>query len=132
MCINAALYSHLYSLGVYVNQVVLVCDNAPCHSKVQELELDFPGLTVRPSRTILAHAKSYRKCVVQNEKSQKRHMRVPAVVCPGVGEQRLQYVETKIDEAMATITQQDCARCCQHTQGFFAAVLRNEDMAPGL
>ena len=48
MCISAALYSHLYSLGVDVNQVVWVCDNAPCHSKVQELELDFPGLTVRP------------------------------------------------------------------------------------
>ena len=47
MCINAALYSHLYSLGVDVNQVVLVCDNAPCHNKVQELELDFLGLTVR-------------------------------------------------------------------------------------
>ena len=33
---------------------------------------------------------------------------------------------------MATITQQDCVKCCQHTQGFFAAVLRNEDMAPKL
>ena len=59
-------------------------------------------------------------------------MRVPAVVFPGVGEQRLQYVETQIDEAMATITQQDCARCCQQMQGFFEAMLRNEDMAPGL
>ena len=47
MYINPALYSHLYSLGIDVNQVVLVCDNAPCHSKVQELKLDFPGLTVR-------------------------------------------------------------------------------------
>ena len=47
MCINAALYSHLYSLGVDVNQVVLVCDNAPCHRKVQELEVDFLGLAVR-------------------------------------------------------------------------------------
>ena len=46
--------------------------------------------------------------------------------------QRLQYVETQIDKAMATIMQQDCARCCQQMQGFFAAVLRNEDMAPGL
>ena len=118
MFINAALYSHLYSLRVDVNQVVLVCDNAPCHSKVQELELDFPGLTVRPHSLMLN--KSYRKCVVQNETSQR-----------GPGEQRLQYVE-KIDEALATITQQDCARCCQCMQGFFAAVLRNEDIAPGL
>ena len=109
---------------------VLFLFNAPCHSKVQELELDFPGLTIRclgpyspmlnPIENVWSKMKSYIK----------RHMRVPAV-CPGVGEQRLQYVETQIDEAMATITQQDCARCCQHiTQGFFAAVLHNEDMAP--
>ena len=85
------------------------------------------------SRTILAHAKSYVENVWSKMKSHiKRHMRVPAVVCPGVGEQRLQYVETQIDEAMATITQQDCAKFCQHMQGFFAAVLRNEDLAPGL
>ena len=36
-----------YSLGVDVNQVVFVCDNAPCHSKVQELKLDFPGLAIK-------------------------------------------------------------------------------------
>ena len=61
--------------------------------------------------------------------------RVPAL---GVGEQRLQYVETQIDESMAMITPQDCARYCQHADAakhtgaarFFAAVLRNEDMAP--
>ena len=62
----------------------------------------------------------------------KRQMGVPAVVRPGLAEQRLQYVETKIDEAMATVTPQDCVRCCQHAQSFFASVLRNEGMAPGL
>ena len=132
VCINAALYSHLYSLGVDVNQVVLVCDNAPCHSKVQELEVDFPGLTVRRLGPYSPMLNPIENVWSKMKSHIKRHMRVPAVVRPGVGEQRLQYVETKIDEAMATITQQDCARCCQHTQGFFAAVLRNEDMAPGL
>ena len=59
-------------------------------------------------------------------------MRVPAVARPGVGEQRLQYVEQNIDNAMATINHQDCARCCQHAQGIFEAVLCNEDMGPGI
>ena len=96
MCINAALYSHLYSLGVDINQVVLVCDNALCHSKVQDLELDFPDLTVRqlgshsPMLNPIENVRSKMKSHI------KRHMRVPAVVCPGVGEQRLQYVETKL------------------------------------
>ena len=94
----------LYSLGVDVNQVAFVCDNAPCHSKVQELEVDFPRLAVtrlgpyspmlNPIENVWSKMKSHIK----------RHMRVPAVVCPGVVEQRLQYVETKIDETMATIT----------------------------
>ena len=91
---NAALYSHLYSLGVDVNQVVWVCDHAPCHSKVHELEVDFPGLPVRrlgPYSTMLSPIEN----VWSKMKSHiKRHMGVPAVVYLGVGEQRLQYVET--------------------------------------
>ena len=132
MCIIAALYSHLYSLGVDVNQVIWVCDNAPCHSKVQELELDFPGLTVRRLGPHSPMLNPIENVWSKMKRHIKRHMRVPAVVCPGVGEQRLQYVQTKIDEAMATIAQQDCVRRCQHMQSFFAAVLRNKNMAPRL
>ena len=47
VCIRAALCdSVIPSLDVEVGQVVLVCDNSPCHSKVEELEMDFLGLTV--------------------------------------------------------------------------------------
>ena len=120
------------SLGVDVGQVVLVCDNSPCHSKVEEFETDFPGPTVphlgpyspmlNPIENVWSKMKSHIK----------RQMGVPAVVRPGLAEQRLQYAETKIDEAMATVTPQDCARCCQHAQGVFASVLRDEDIAPGI
>ena len=98
-------------------------------SELQSLCRDPPWLTIRclgPYSPMLNPIENvWSKMISQI----KQHTRVPAVVCPGVGEQRLQYVETQIDEAMATIMQQDCARCCQHTQGFFVAVLRNEDMA---
>ena len=126
-------YINVFSiLGIDIEHVVLVCDNAPCHSRVEELTVDFPGLTVQrlgpyspmlnPIENIWSKMKSHIK----------RHMRVPEVAHPGVGEQRLQYVEQCIDNAMATITHQDCASCCQHAQGFFAPVMRNEDMGPGL
>ena len=59
-------------------------------------------------------------------------IRVPAVARSEVGEQRLQYVEQNIDNAMATVNHQDCARCCQHAQGFFEVVLCNEDMVTGI
>ena len=38
-------FINFLSLGVDVGQVVLVCDNAPCHTTVDELEDDFPGLS---------------------------------------------------------------------------------------
>ena len=128
---NQYLFFLLF-LGVDVGQVVLVCDNAPCHSKVQELEEDFPGLTVRKLGPYSPMLNPIENIWSKMKSHINRHMRVPAVVRPGLGEQRLQYVEEKIDEAMATITPQDCVRCCQHAQGFFAPVLRNEDMGPGL
>ena len=36
-----------FVLGIEVGEVVLICDNAPCHSTVDKLEEDFPGLTVQ-------------------------------------------------------------------------------------
>ena len=43
----------------------------------------------------------------------KQRMRVPDVQRPGVGEQRLQYVEALIDEAMDQITVQNIVNSCQ-------------------
>ena len=118
--------------GVEIDQVVIVCDNAPCHSKVEECQIERPGVQVvrlgpyspmlNPIENIWSKLKSH----------VKRHMRLPAIVPPGVGEQRLVYVENKIDDAIGTITIQDCVMCAQHAQGFFNPVTRMEDMAPGV
>ena len=74
-----------FVLGIEVGEVVLICDNAPCHSTVDKLEEDFPGLTVQrllpfslmfnPVENIWCEMKSYIK----------RHMRMPVVARPGVG-----------------------------------------------
>ena len=125
-------FINFLSLGVDISKVVLVCDNAPCHSTVDELEDDFPGLTVQQLGPYSPMLNPYEKIWSKMKSHIKQHMRVPAIAHPRVGEQRLQYVEQKIDDAMGTINHQDCARCCQHAQGFFEAVLRNEDMASGL
>ena len=53
----------------------------------------------------------------------KQRMRVPEVQRPGVGEQRLQYVEALIDEAMDQITVQNIVNSCQHSQGFSSVPL---------
>ena len=120
------------SLGIEVGEVVLVCGNAPCHSTVDELEEDFPGLTVQRLAPYSPMLDPVENIWCKMKSHVKRHVSVPAVAHPGVGEQRLQYVEQNIDNAMATIIHQDCASCCQHAQCFFEAVLYNEDMAPGI
>ena len=86
--------------GVRVDSVVLVCDNAPCHSKFEEWVNDYPGLIIyrlgpyssmlNPVETIW----SKMKAVVRQQ------MRVPQVELPAMGEQRLAYVEGLIDNAM--------------------------------
>ena len=82
--------------------MVLVCDNAPCHTSLQSLEEIFPGfklLRLGPySPTCMLNPIegiwSKMKSVV------KLQMRVPDVSAPGVCEQRLAYVETIIDRAL--------------------------------
>ena len=97
-------------LGITVDSVVVVCDNAPCHSKFEECVLEHPGLTIcrlgpySPMLNPVATIWSKMKAVV------KQRMRVPDVQRPGVGEQRLQYVEALIDEAMDQITVQNIMR----------------------
>ena len=110
----------------------MVCGIAPCHSTVNELGEDFPGFTVQRLAHYSPMLNPVENIWCKMKSHVKWHMRVPAVARPEVGEQRLQYMEQNIDNAMATINHQYCARCCQHAQGFLEAVLRNEDMTPGI
>ena len=61
----------------------------------------------------------------------KQQMRVSQVQPPGVGEQRLAYVQGLIDDSMGIITVQDIVNACQHAQGFFQRALNLEDMEVG-
>ena len=118
-------------LGITVDSVVVVCDNAPCHSKFEECVIEQPGLTIcrlgpySPMLNPVETVWSKMKAVV------KQRMRVPQVQRLGVGEQRLQYLEALIDEAMDRITVQNIVNSCQHSQGFFQRALNLEDMNVG-
>ena len=117
--------------NVLPEHVVLVCDNAPCHSRLEQCIEANPGLTVlrlapyspmlNPIEQIWSKIKSH----------VKRNMSVPNVSGDNLGEQRLQYVECRIQNAIGSITTQDCARCCQHSQTFFGAAMVMEDMNVG-
>lgn len=126
------MLDHHLPQGVSVQSVVLVCDNAPCHSSLNQCEEERPGLIVLhlgPYSPMLNPIENIWQKIKSNV---KRHMRPPVVVPPGVGEQRLVYVENLIDNAIPIIGVQDCVNCWQHSQGFFQAVLNNEDMSVGI
>lgn len=111
--------------------IVLVIDNAPCHTSLDECETLFPGLTVlrlapySPALNPIENIWSKLKSRV------KASMRVPEVTPPSVVEQRLCYVENMIDSAILAITPQDCINCTQHIQGMYPLALNKQDMPCG-
>lgn len=114
-----------------VENVVLVCDNAPCHSNLEAIEENFVGIKIlrlspySPMLNPIEIIWSKVKGAVKNQ------MRVPQVSPPNVGEQRLQYVENLIDSAMASVTNEDCNNAAQHANSFFPAALAQENMLVG-
>ena len=126
------LIDHHLPNGVTHDSLVIICDNAPCHARLGECVQERPGIVLlklgpySPMLNPLENLWSKVKSVV------KRRMRVPEVAPPRVGEQRLRFVEDLIDNAVATLTVEDCVRSAQHTNGFFPAVLAEEDMQPGV
>lgn len=116
--------------GNSLEDLVVVCDNAPCHSSLTSLFENSPADLLRlgpyspmlnPIENIWAKIKSHVKSAIG----------IPTVEGPGVGEQRITYLEGLIDDAVPTVTNSDCARSAQHSTSFHASVLNLEDMSPG-
>lgn len=116
--------------GNRLEDLVIVIDNAPCHSRVEAVLDRTPATLLRlapyspmlnPVETIWSKVKAYVKA----------NLRIPQVQPPGVGEQRLIYLENVIDEAKTTIVGGDCARAVQHTTTFHPAASAMEDMQVG-
>lgn len=85
--------------GVEIERVVLICDNAPCHARLEGAVDQVPGvelLWLYPYSLMLnpiENVWSKLKLVV------KRVNRVPGVAAPGVMEQRIQYLEGIVQDA---------------------------------
>ena len=61
----------------------------------------------------------------------KNSIRIPIVSPPGVGEQRLVYLEEAIDEAKALISGGDCGRAVVHAASFYTDAMNCVDMRVG-
>jgi hypothetical protein len=107
-----SLLQHWQEMGNQLADLVIVCDNAPCHSRLE-------AVTNGTTATLLRLG------------PYSPHLRVPQVVAPRVVEQRLVYLEEIIDAAKDTITGGDCARAAQHTTIHHAAALARDDILVG-
>lgn len=110
---------------------VLVCDNAPCHARLEVVVREFQGLTLlrlgpySPMLNPIENIWSKLKAGV------KRNNGVPQVVGPGVGVQRLEYLERLIEDSFAEITPRDYSQSAQHSTLFHTSAINMEDMRVG-
>lgn len=116
--------------GNELEDLVIVVDNAPCHSRLEAILAGTGVVLLRlapyspmlnPVEIIWSKIKTF----------VKTNLRIPNVIPPGVVEQRLVYLEGLVDQAMNTIVGGDCARAVQHTSVHHPAALRMENMQVG-
>jgi hypothetical protein len=125
-----SLLQHWQEMGNQLADLVIVCDNAPCHSRLEAVTNGTTATLLRlgPYSPMLNPIESIWSKITCYTKT---HLRVPQVVAPRVVEQRLVYLEEIIDAAKDTITGGDCARAAQHTTIDHAAALARDDILVG-
>lgn len=132
--IHAPLLDAMLQRGVDLTTVVLVVDNAPCHSRNEQALTSYtrgpPTSLLRlspysPMLNPIENVWSKLKAVV------KRENRVPVVQGRGVGKQRMVYLEKIVNTAIATITLSDCANSIQHASSLYPLVINLQDMPSG-
>jgi transposase len=124
--------------GVAAHNIVIVCDNAPCHSRAQDAVAEYPGavlLRLAPYSPML-NPIEMAWGVIKAFLKQKEAATLPQILDGNnhgltQTEWRLRYVENLIDEARETITQMKCLQFVNHTQAFFADALSLRDMPVG-
>lgn len=116
--------------GVPLNEVVVVCDNAPVHSRFEAVALErgFTLLRLGPYSPMLNPIENIWSIVKAHI---KRFNRVPVVSGPGVIEQRLVYLEQLIGDAEEEITAYLCSQAIGHSHAFHRRALAEEDMQVG-
>jgi transposase len=127
--------------GILPQDVVVVIDNAPAHSRAQSVfqEPQFNGATLlrlapyspmlNAIETVWSGVKSHVKRSMETRFTQLLAGDPAGVL--NQGEFRLQFLERCADDAMLTVTPLICMRSCNHVQQHYAGVLQLADMPVG-
>ena len=135
----AEVLQQMVANGTPAEQIVLVMDNAPCHSKAESVFENFEGaqlLRLAPYSPMLNAIEGVWS-VVKSDLKQKEAERLQELLAGDPAnllsktEWRLQFVESLIDESIQKITPRMCMQFVNHTQSFFSKALLFENMPVG-
>lgn len=123
-----------------MGRLVLVCDNAPCHSGLEEVfeEDEFRGavlLRMGPYSAPLNPIEEVWSVVMADIKrrmsSSMANLLRPTPSDITQGEHRMRHLEGAIDAAMPAVTPMLCLSTCNHVQRHFAACLALSHLGMG-
>lgn len=125
--------------AINMDSIEIVLDNAPCHSKAEELLADFPGLSIcrlapySPILNPIEAAWNSIKSYMKNREAESLNTLLSGHLESGLTqtEYRLRYVENLIDEGRALITPVMSINFFNHVQRFYADVLEMKDIPVG-
>lgn len=101
----------LQTKNIALETVLLVCDNASCHARLEAGVREFRGLQVLRLGPYSLMLNPIENIWSKLKAGVQRNNRVPEVVGPAVGAQRLEYLEQLLRDSVAEITASDKAQC---------------------
>jgi transposase len=127
--------------GISAGNMVIVLDNAPCHSKAEVVMAEYPGaslLRLAPYSPMLNPIESAWSAI-KSQMKRKEAESINELLAGNLNnngltqtEWRLRYVESLIDEARNTVTPLMCMKFVNHTQTYYADALSLKDMPVGM
>lgn len=133
------LVNYFLDLGENPRNLVIVMDNAPCHSRAEEIVQTFPELTIlrlSPYSPMLNPIESAWSSIKANIKELHRN-RINDLFNGDPNNQirqyewRLRHLETIIDESWNVVTPLMCMRFINHCSTFYVPALNQQDIQFG-
>jgi transposase len=125
--------------GASASNIVIVMDNAPCHSKSETVVDEFAGISIlrlapySPMFNPIEMAWSVMKTYLKQKEAAYLQDVIGVDNYNGLTqtEYRLRFIERLIDESRDLITPIKCLQFVNHTQTFFSAALALKDISVG-
>ena len=134
------LITTIITTGRQPQEIAIVIDNAPSHSKAEEVVNDFPGvimLRLAPYSPMLNPIEGAWNAIKFKIKTLNSNRLPQLLLQQDYGgltqtEYRLRFVEQLIDESKEVVTPMMCLNLINHTHTFYADALAEQDIRFGI